>query len=283
MSKIGRNEPCPCGSGKKYKKCCFGKDDVTTAEYERKESEFESLMEMMVNLHRSLLDDKPHIKEYKKIRLMHSEIVSSMMDYYEQGKFEPWEKTSHTDGLDAEGVDSEAHVFSLLEASFDPEEREGQQGLAEVVIYKTASNTICLTEEFLNKHRYRKPEKIEFLQCMLDSQAGLFEITSIDRENGYACIRDVFAGCEYKITDTGLSGAPNFDEIYIYTRIITYRGVSFGTGLSLTFGKMDPFIADYIQREQKSFEPNQEFRRFIELYNQFARNPKKYKIIPHKF
>ncbi|WP_278336889.1 SEC-C metal-binding domain-containing protein [Dorea formicigenerans] len=20
--KIGRNDPCPCGSGKKYKKCC---------------------------------------------------------------------------------------------------------------------------------------------------------------------------------------------------------------------------------------------------------------------
>ena len=23
MKKIGRNEPCPCGSGKKYKKCCL--------------------------------------------------------------------------------------------------------------------------------------------------------------------------------------------------------------------------------------------------------------------
>ncbi|HOB43391.1 MAG TPA: SEC-C metal-binding domain-containing protein [Bacillota bacterium] len=22
MKKIGRNAPCPCGSGKKYKKCC---------------------------------------------------------------------------------------------------------------------------------------------------------------------------------------------------------------------------------------------------------------------
>lgn len=22
---IGRNDPCPCGSGKKYKKCCGGK------------------------------------------------------------------------------------------------------------------------------------------------------------------------------------------------------------------------------------------------------------------
>ncbi|MGI6728301.1 MAG: YecA family protein [Anaerovoracaceae bacterium] len=24
--KIGRNDPCPCGSGKKYKKCCLGKE-----------------------------------------------------------------------------------------------------------------------------------------------------------------------------------------------------------------------------------------------------------------
>jgi len=22
MQKVGRNDPCPCGSGKKYKKCC---------------------------------------------------------------------------------------------------------------------------------------------------------------------------------------------------------------------------------------------------------------------
>lgn len=22
-SKVGRNEPCPCGNGKKYKKCCL--------------------------------------------------------------------------------------------------------------------------------------------------------------------------------------------------------------------------------------------------------------------
>ena len=26
--KIGRNEPCPCGSGRKYKKCCLGKDGL---------------------------------------------------------------------------------------------------------------------------------------------------------------------------------------------------------------------------------------------------------------
>jgi hypothetical protein len=26
MATVGRNEPCPCGSGKKYKKCCMAKD-----------------------------------------------------------------------------------------------------------------------------------------------------------------------------------------------------------------------------------------------------------------
>jgi hypothetical protein len=26
--KVGRNDPCPCGSGKKYKHCCYGKDSV---------------------------------------------------------------------------------------------------------------------------------------------------------------------------------------------------------------------------------------------------------------
>lgn len=27
MEKIGRNDPCPCGSGQKYKKCCLSNDD----------------------------------------------------------------------------------------------------------------------------------------------------------------------------------------------------------------------------------------------------------------
>jgi hypothetical protein len=26
LSALGRNDPCPCGSGKKYKRCCLGKD-----------------------------------------------------------------------------------------------------------------------------------------------------------------------------------------------------------------------------------------------------------------
>ncbi len=29
---LGRNDPCPCGSGRKYKKCCAAKGEPTTAD-----------------------------------------------------------------------------------------------------------------------------------------------------------------------------------------------------------------------------------------------------------
>ena len=59
-AKVGRNDPCPCGSGKKYKKCCFEKDQerllhssevagVTTEELEAMPEPFltlEKLQEM---------------------------------------------------------------------------------------------------------------------------------------------------------------------------------------------------------------------------------------------
>lgn len=28
VSSVGRNDPCPCGSGKKYKKCCISKEEI---------------------------------------------------------------------------------------------------------------------------------------------------------------------------------------------------------------------------------------------------------------
>lgn len=36
---IGRNDPCPCGSGKKYKKCCLSKDEEARRQAARQEQE----------------------------------------------------------------------------------------------------------------------------------------------------------------------------------------------------------------------------------------------------
>lgn len=38
--KTGRNDPCPCGSGKKYKKCCMNKDRLEAQKDRKDESRF---------------------------------------------------------------------------------------------------------------------------------------------------------------------------------------------------------------------------------------------------
>ena len=43
--KVGRNEPCPCGSGKKYKHCCYAKDSAMRAATEIEESESDDTVE----------------------------------------------------------------------------------------------------------------------------------------------------------------------------------------------------------------------------------------------
>ncbi len=55
MSKIGRNEPCPCGSGKKYKKCCLlnpdGKTDIPPPmKYRAVYTELDQLSNSVVDL-----------------------------------------------------------------------------------------------------------------------------------------------------------------------------------------------------------------------------------------
>jgi hypothetical protein len=62
-------------------------------------------------------------------------------------------------------------------------------------------------------------------------------------------------------------------------RIITYRDISFNTGLALAFKKTDKFIQDFIKREQKDYTPLGEFVRFIQLYNHFSKDSNKVKLM----
>jgi len=96
---------------------------------------------------------------------------------------------------------------------------------------------------------------------------------------GYAYIKDVFTGVEYTIIDIGLSGQPNFEDFYFYTRIISYHGINFGTGLNLIFTKTDNFIKRFIQEHKKDFHPDREFERFTQLYNRFSKYPDKIKLV----
>lgn len=245
------------------------KDYYLFDEFEDVKTEMISnLLNGMQNL---LLKDKPHIKEYKKVRKMHNEVMESMMKYLQQGKFE-LKIDNSIKNVGENGID-------YINSEFDTSTELGIQAMANAIVYKNACNMNCITEEFIKNNRYRTREKKELLERMLNSETGLFEITETDRENGQVHLKNILNNKEYCITDIGFSSNLHNDKIYLYTRIITYGDISFGTGLNLAFDKNDEFICKWIEENLKDFDKKQEISRFMELYNEYKRNEKRIKVL----
>ncbi|AXH99558.1 metal-binding protein [Sporosarcina sp. PTS2304] len=57
---VGRNEPCPCGSGKKYKKCCESKQAITVEDVQTEE--MERLLQTFYDTHPERVDVKEFIE-----------------------------------------------------------------------------------------------------------------------------------------------------------------------------------------------------------------------------
>jgi len=239
-------------------------------------NEQEQLINALNTLRRLTLDKKPHIREYYKARKIHQDIVDAMVQYFQDGKFEYKQEPDFIPGPRRGKTDSK------VDSEFDLSTREGAQGFYDLVIYKTSPGMICMTEGFIRNHRFKKPEKIELLQSMLHSNVGLFEVTRTDMDEGYAYLKDVFTGDEYTLTDIALSGVPNYEDFFIYTRIIRYHDISFGTGLCLTFTKTDRFIRDHIQHYKENFDLNEEFIRFTQLYNRYSKSSKRVAVVGNR-
>lgn len=218
-----------------------------------------------------LLKDKPHIKEYKKIRKLHDEVMKSMMKYWQDGKFEF--------KIDNTVENTDKYEERDISSRFDPNTELGIQAISNVLVYKDASNTNCITEEFIKSKRYRTQDKIELLESMLNSEAGLFEIIETDRAEGQIHLRNVLNDKKYCMTDIGFSSNLHNNKLYIYTRIITYHGISFGTGLNLVFDKNDEFICKWIEENLDKFDKKIETRRFMELYNEYQKDNKGIKVV----
>ncbi len=146
------------------------------------------MLEMMSKMHGFMLRGKPHIKEYYRLLNLHSEIISAMAQYDADGKFEriieevPQKEQSSTHG---------SGMVYLLQSEFDLDAQEDSQAYYDMVMYKQAPNMNCITEDFIQKHRYRRADKIELLHSMLHSKRGLLEVTGTDVNEGYAYLQDV--------------------------------------------------------------------------------------------
>lgn len=59
--KVGRNDPCPCGSGKKYKRCCLDQDSATYSFWARQRDASDQLTQDMLRFAKRKLGEQLHV------------------------------------------------------------------------------------------------------------------------------------------------------------------------------------------------------------------------------
>ena len=145
MAKISRNAPCPCGSGKKYKKCCLQNDleNAATAKNAEKpmvekknEEEQENMGEM-----------------YREVQLL-DDLSNSVIDLIELKKFDEAEK-----------------ICQQLLKEY-PQQVDGLQRMAMLNEVKgdrvQAIQYYRKTVEFMQQHDGFDPENIEWHEQQAD-------------------------------------------------------------------------------------------------------------------
>src|SRR5262249_44397652 len=135
MAKTGRNHPCPCGSGKKYKHCCYGKESP-------------------VEQSDAWADDSDWIK----IRRTEGEIVSAVIDFAitqhpdllieAAHEFTFWGEYELEDNL-VESVLIPWTVFNWTPEPFDAESTDRDQVLALQYLYEKSELLDAYKQPFI--------------------------------------------------------------------------------------------------------------------------------------
>ncbi|WP_080872956.1 YecA family protein [Oceanobacillus timonensis] len=86
---VKRNDPCPCGSGKKYKKCCMAKDNLTELKVV-KEDRFFQLKEVLVGKLDDFIYSKISQSAYFPLESQFKKRTKHMFDESGRGLFHFW-------------------------------------------------------------------------------------------------------------------------------------------------------------------------------------------------
>ena len=131
----------------------------------------DNLVEGLVNLRRYIIKDKPHIKKYEKIRKIHQEIVDSIDDYLCEQINNGTKSREMAICLDNSGLD--------IPVDLDSENIDDKSILSEIFVYKVYPSLKSITEEYIEKHKFRNADKIKMLDAMNNSVVGLFKVINI--------------------------------------------------------------------------------------------------------
>lgn len=171
----------------------------------------------------------PEVKKYLKVRKLHQEIYDSMSRYIND--------IEKSDQIIQKLIYHSQYSFLDLNLG----DKRHQKLYAELVVYPQVPGVESLSEEYLRKRRFRKQEKIDLLNAMINSRWVLVEIKDRNEEDGLVLMRDIIRNSTFYINDKNLGKYGTGRNFYYYMHIIDYDDICFQTGFTLTYEKTSRF------------------------------------------
>lgn len=220
---------------------------MTLEEYLLNNMDKEKLYQFVINMRQMKLNKLSYIKRYNKLRRIHGEIVDSMLDYIQNGKYDINEEIK-----DLSKTNEKTKIKELNMVNLDLNNPDDITIFTELFVYPNESELKSVTEIYLEKNKFRNKEKIEMLEAMKNSFVSLFKIVKIDEEKGYVYYEDVFTRKRYRILDIAMSTTTKINPkryMYSYNRIIKIDDeISFTTGIHCFMTSDNKKLMEYIRK-----------------------------------
>ena len=137
--KVGRNEPCPCGSGKKFKKCCIGKSNIAPDKTNlTKNTQLQSTMEQLDKRVHEIIEDLNNTHYQVLAQMSRNEFLDIVNRVYADKRYEKYEFT-------------EAEIEEMVEKYGMPPHDEDEESINETWEFSFKAAKEKYTEEDISQ------------------------------------------------------------------------------------------------------------------------------------
>lgn len=204
--KLGRNDPCSCGSGKKYKKCCIPTSSPSFAFSEVADFEWRKLRQ----LEGSVIDK--HLIPYVMKTLPDDVMHLAMSDCLPEDL--------------PEEIDQRMlfHQFLMPWIFFNwiPDESFG---------VKNFDSEITLAENYLRNHKVKlSSDELRFIEAMITTFYSFYAVLEVEKDQSLL-VKDILLGTEYRIKERQGTHFLKRGDI-IFSRILTLDKQSIFVGMA---------------------------------------------------
>ena len=242
---IGRNDPCRCGSGKKYKKCCLEQDEQNRRDQTGGSESIESMRPIMGSR-----DTAEGSLRHKVVEF--SDAMDSKHKHFLAAK-EEWEGG---DTVDYFGPDGGPRYVGLMDYFIHD--------------YVIPSKDKCILDLFYDARRSELPAaELSILEEWLDNRRALYEVQVVRPGEGVD-LQDLLTGAAYQVYDKSASRTLERWDI-LCARLMKCEGRWTMTGTAQPIQRrLKKEVVAYIQESLKALQtkdPSMTLERYLKTHS----------------